>query len=412
MILENNKRSKLFTFTKKSMHIFIERYKSIQAPRGWRGTGTPYVKGETLKIADYIFLVKFCSSWIFQGLLPNAQYRCVQQLLGILKVLLGWKVVADDVDWLEQTIWEDLAETSLVLPASTRVLWWHYLGHYGQQIRDWGSPMSQSTARMERRIAAASESTHNRLHPELNIALRYQRTHPTHPEWDTAERELRAGVLGTELAEYVAPEVSGSGTFFNVACGIPGRIKTAGGREFRTTATTRRNVTLFLQQKRHLFDPWKAISKLTNFHQAVVQSQTMSCADAEKSGRTCASYFETVSDIGTRFPELRIAAATRIVGRVLRYVRVLLETETFPRWEEVAEVHLFQWSTATEEGKFNEPEHCIDFNKNKYNLTVIPVRDIHHMVLVVRSPNNRDSQKRYYVLPCDLDAAGYSHMED
>eukprot|EP00808_Paulinella_micropora_P006291 g72232.t1 len=59
-----------------------------------------------------------------------------EKLLGILKVLLGWKVVANDIDWLEQTIWEDLAETTLVLPAIARVLWWHYLGHYAQQMRD------------------------------------------------------------------------------------------------------------------------------------------------------------------------------------------------------------------------------------------------------------------------------------
>eukprot|EP00808_Paulinella_micropora_P014004 g34032.t1 len=130
LIIENNQRSQLFTFTKEKVDIFIQRYKSIKAPRGWKGTGTPYVKGDALKIADCIFLVKFCSSWIFQGLLPNAQYRCVQHLLGILKVLLGWKVVANDIDWLEQTIWEDLAETTLVLPAIARVLWWHYLGHY------------------------------------------------------------------------------------------------------------------------------------------------------------------------------------------------------------------------------------------------------------------------------------------
>eukprot|EP00808_Paulinella_micropora_P013979 g34520.t1 len=56
-----------------------------------KGTGTP-VKGDALKIADCIFLVKFCSSWIFQGLLPNAQYRCVQKLLGILKVLLDGRL--------------------------------------------------------------------------------------------------------------------------------------------------------------------------------------------------------------------------------------------------------------------------------------------------------------------------------
>eukprot|EP00808_Paulinella_micropora_P014002 g34030.t1 len=180
--------------------------------------------------------------------------------------------------------------------------------------------------------------------------------------------------------------------------------------EFRAAARTRLNIKVFLRRRRHLFAPWQQISQLIVFRQAVVQGHTMSCADAERSGSTRASYFETVSDIGTRFPELGIAAETRIVGRVLRFVRVLLETEACPRWEELAEVHLLQWSTAREER--GEPEHCVDFNKNKYDLTVIPVRDIHHMVLVVRSPNNRDGQKRYYVLPCDLDAAGYSHMED
>eukprot|EP00808_Paulinella_micropora_P016360 g44156.t1 len=313
MIIENNARSVPFTFSKKKVDIFIQRYKSFKAPRGWKGTGTPYVKGESLKIGDCMFLVKFCLSWIYQD-----QYRCLQQLFGILKVLLGWKIVSSDIDWLEETIWEDLAETSLVLHATARMLWWHYL--------EWKDELAQ----------------------------RHVRTHPTHPECDIAEREVREGIIGSVLAGYVEPDTSDTSTCFNLS-----------------------------------LDP--------------------SYQDAEKAGSTCASYFETVSDIGTRFPELMVAA-TRIVGKVLRFVRVLLESATCPGWEELADVSLFQWSTERESA--DEPEHCVDFNKNKYVLTIIAVRDIHHMVLIARSPNNRNHEKRYYVLPCEVDAAGYGNMQD
>eukprot|EP00808_Paulinella_micropora_P000763 g25379.t1 len=409
LIQANNRSSTLFGSTREEQKLIDRRYASVLAPRGWKGSGLPYAKGASMKTADCMFFIKFCSSWIFSGIFTGPQLKCLTLLFSTMRSLLGWKVVADDIDWLEETIWENLVETSLLLPSSIRNLWWHYIGHYPQQMRDWGSPLSQSTARVERRVGGAVEMSRTFRESEITISRKFARHNPFHANIHEAKQEINEGVLGPRVARYSAQDNS-IHNFFLIAGESAGnyiRAQSGGGEQpariFKPSGEVKHDINLFLREHPTSSISWESTSefKIDVYRQSYIQGHMMSCADAERISNCRASFFETVPGIHSFSPHALAGLGKdfTLIGRVERYLRVLLKSSDCFNWVEIAQVRLFKWSAPSRDAQ--EPEYSIDTGKGTYSLRFLPLQLIQHLTILAPCPVNHRGERRYHVLPVD-----------
>eukprot|EP00808_Paulinella_micropora_P028784 g33016.t1 len=251
-------------------------------------------------------------------------------------------------------------------------------------MRDWGSPLSQS-ARMERRVGGAAEMSHTFRESEITISRKFARHNPCHASIHEAMQEINEGVLGPRVARYSAQD-NNIHNFFLIAGESAGnyiRAQSGGGeqpaRVFKPSGEVKHEINLFLREHPTSVPSlisWESTSvfKIDVYRQSYIQGHMMSCADAERISNCRASFFETVPGIHSFSPHALAGLGKdfTLIGRVERYLRVLLKSSDCFNWVKIAQVRLFKWSAPSRDAQ--EPEYSTDMAKGTYSLRFLPLR--------------------------------------
>lgn len=399
-------QEKLWLLSKAEQGELDRRYRTIRTHKGLKGLGLPFGNGK-MTTANWYFFIKYCSTWIFEGLVVPIIFDTLKRMFDIFRYFLRHQQRREWFDWYEQSIIESLCEVSLVFPKSHHSLWFHNILHMVQCMRQWGPCYHYSMMRFERHVGTLVGTVTRHTDPEANVIER----------WKVAQRNSSSLVRWhTGLVSYLYANISRAvSTFYPVSAlsrRMGERTNTLcvdGRRKYRTSRYDRSTISLHVARHRDLFGLGDVNLSVSDFNDnfivcgeyryAMVDGRLLGSVKSESpdvEGSTCASAFISVPDMHHHVHTIPVDVA--LAGQAHRFVRCKL---TIPSTNEircldVCEVSLYKWSRTDDEN--DRPEFRIDVRRGTYtSVSYLPLMLIDHTVMLIDDPCTNGSSLRYVI---------------